>query len=272
VRALAFASGVAIRRRGCAIRIKSPLTAERTSAGDGSNSSDRFAMRPADPLDNPIWSALTGPQASMAFGAGLARRFAPDVSPLAGLAAPTAQAFADLAALAIPGARFAFFSPDLLDPPPEWSLAHAEALDQMLCRKQTPRRSREPCAMLRLGDSDASEMLALAGLTAPGPFLTQTHRMGRFLGVRTDRGVLAAMAGERLRLADYVEISAVCTAPEYRGRGYAEALMRALADRLHAEGRTPILHVLPANPARRLYEAIGFDLRRRLRLTIAVRS
>ena len=256
-------------RRAC---IKSSSPAERTSALDNANSSDQPAMPSADPLDNPIWSALTGPQANMAFGAGFARRFAPDVSPLAGLAAPTAPAFADLAAFAAPGARFAFFSPELLAPPPEWNVVNAEALDQMRCRKLTQPRASETCAMLPLGDADAGEMLALARLTAPGPFLARTHSMGRFLGVRTDRGALAAMAGERLHLADHVEISAVCTAPEYRGRGYAEALIRALASRLHAEGKTPILHVLPANPARRLYEAIGFDLRRRLRLTVAVRS
>ena len=164
-------------------------------------------MPSADPLDNPIWSALTGPQAEMAFGAGHARRLAADVSPLAGLAAPTAQAFADLAALAIPGARFALFSPEPLDPPQEWSVVNADALDQMRCRKLSRRRWRETCAMLPLGDAD--EMLALAGLTAPGPFLARTHSMGRFLGVRADSGELAAMAGERLRLADHVEISAV---------------------------------------------------------------
>jgi ribosomal protein S18 acetylase RimI-like enzyme len=256
-------------RRACN---KSSPPAERTSALDNADSSNQPAMRSADPLDNPIWSALTGPQADISFGAGYARRFAPDVSPLAGLAAPTAQAFADLAALAIPGARFALFSPEPLDPPPEWSVVNAEALDQMRCRKLTHRRSRETCAMLPLSDADADEMLALAGLTAPGPFLARTHSMGRFLGVRADNGELAAMAGERLRLADHVEISAVCTAPEFRGRGYAEALIRAMVERLHAEGKTPILHVLPANPARRLYEAIGFDLRRHLRLTVAVRA
>jgi len=146
---------------GAALFVSNPTDRRTNFGGDGSNSSDRFAMRPADPLDNPIWSALTGPQASMAFGAGLARRFAPDVSPLAGLAAPTAQAFADLAALAIPGARFAFFSPDLLDPPQNGASRTQSARSDALSQADASALARA----LRdapVGDSDASEMLALA--------------------------------------------------------------------------------------------------------------
>lgn len=52
--------------------------------------------------------------------------------------------------------------------------------------------------VLVLGDADAAEMLALATLTQPGPFLARTHTMGRFVGLRVN-GRLAAMAGERMR-------------------------------------------------------------------------
>src|SRR5262249_29997713 len=84
-----------------------------------------------------------------------------------------------------------------------------------------------------LTDADAPEMLALALLTKPGPFRTRTHRLGRFLGVR-DRGKLVAMAGERLTLDGFTEISAVCTHPDYRGRGYGAALLRAVGARILA--------------------------------------
>jgi hypothetical protein len=60
-------------------------------------------------------------------------------------------------------------------------------------------------ALVRPGDRDAPEMLALARLTEPGPFLPRTHVMGRFLGIRID-GRLAAMAGERMRFRGHIAL------------------------------------------------------------------
>ena len=50
--------------------------------------------------------------------------------------------------------------------------------------------------IVTLEDADAPEMLALARLTEPGPFLARTHVLGTFRGIRVG-GRLAAMAGER---------------------------------------------------------------------------
>ena len=112
------------------------------------------------------------------------------------------------------------------------------------------------------------EMLALALVTEPGPFSEGTIRMGRYFGVRSDEGRLIAMAGERLKLANYTEISAVCTDPAFRGRGYARALVAGLAAQALAEGCRPFLHVKTENGARGLYEALGFRLRRAINLTV----
>jgi predicted GNAT family acetyltransferase len=72
------------------------------------------------------------------------------------------------------------------------------------------------------------------------------------------------MAGERLRLPGWTEISAVCTDPAHRGRGLATRLVRAVAAGVRERGDTPFLHAAAANArAIRLYESIGFTLRRR---------
>jgi predicted GNAT family acetyltransferase len=72
------------------------------------------------------------------------------------------------------------------------------------------------------------------------------------------------MAGERLRLPGWTEISAVCTDPAYRGRGLATRLVRAVAAGIRERGETPFLHAAASNTqAIRLYEAIGFTLRSR---------
>ena len=90
-------------------------------------------------------------------------------------------------------------------------------------------------------DEDAPEMRALAALTKPGPFGSLTHRLGGFIGVKRE-GRLVAMAGERMRLDGFTEVSGVCTHPDHRGRGYAGALMRTVASRMLARGETPFLH------------------------------
>jgi hypothetical protein len=151
-------------------------------------------------LDNPIWFALTTEHRLLARSHGLARRYAPDVSPLAALLHPTNDAFADLQRLVSPGEHVALS---------RW-------IDQMICEASlTP----PPVVPLPLGTTDVPKMLELTAATEPGPFLPQTIQMGSYFGIRANDGRLVAMAGERLRSTAFAEISAVCTHPEFRGRG-----------------------------------------------------
>ena len=80
------------------------------------------------------------------------------------------------------------------------------------------------------------------------------------------------MAGERMHLAGYREISAVCTHPEFEGRGYARALVSRLIAAILDEGLTPFLHVEEANlRARSVYRKLGFAERSRLPLLVLER-
>jgi len=71
--------------------------------------------------------------------------------------------------------------------------------------------------------SDCNRMVR-AARADPGPFLPQTIQRGSYFGIRASDGRLVAMAGERLQSTAFGEISAVCTHPEFRGRGYARDL------------------------------------------------
>jgi predicted GNAT family acetyltransferase len=116
---------------------------------------------------------------------------------------------------------------------------------------------------VRLGPADVPEMLALTERTRPGPFLPRTVEMGVYLGIRRE-GALVAMAGERLHPPGWTEISAVCTDDAHRGQGLGTRLILAVAHGIRERGETPFLHAAADNTnAIRLYEALGFRLRRR---------
>jgi predicted GNAT family acetyltransferase len=101
-------------------------------------------------------------------------------------------------------------------------------------------------------------MVALAALTKPGPFGARTHELGTYLGIRQG-SKLISMAGERLQVPGYTEVSAVCTHPDHLGQGYAGILMTELMKRIRSRGETPFLHVREDNVrAVGLYEKLGF--------------
>jgi predicted GNAT family acetyltransferase len=77
------------------------------------------------------------------------------------------------------------------------------------------------------------------------------------------------MAGERMWLDGYREISTICTHPDFQGRGYVCRLVSHLVNINLSEGHTPFLHVMHDNErAISIYESLGFVERRRLPLII----
>jgi predicted GNAT family acetyltransferase len=115
--------------------------------------------------------------------------------------------------------------------------------------------------MRLLTAADAPEMVALATLTEPGPFRERTHELGLFLGIFEGER-LVSMAGQRTRSPGFVEVSAVCTHPDTRGKGYARTLMLAVMDDIRAGGDMPYLHAWADNHnAIRVYRDLGFTHR-----------
>jgi ribosomal protein S18 acetylase RimI-like enzyme len=218
-------------------------------------------------LDNPIWSALTSGHEAFARGDGLARRYPSAMSPLSGIADGSPEAFAALRELVAPGEGIGLFSAAPYEVPDGWNVLLSRWIDQMVC--ETPADA-DPHGIVSLSAEDVPAMVALAAQTQPGPFGTRTHEMGRYVGIK-DGSRLVAMAGERLSLAGWTEISAVCTDPDYAGRGYAGRLMRVLMAKVFADGKRPMLHVKTENGAKRLYAKLGFHVRREIQLTLLSR-
>jgi len=218
------------------------------------------------PLDHPIWSALSTRQQALAEGRGQARRFPPAIAPFADMADMSAESFAALGALMSRPEIAVLFTPHAVTAPPEFKILLAETGEQMI---GTPAESAIPgVEAVVLGAADVPAMLELTALTKPGPFSTRTHELGCFLGVRIN-GQLVAMAGERMKPANYTEITAVCVHPDHRGRGYAQMLLGAVARQIAARGETPFLHVFTSNTsAIALYRRQGMEIRRRFHITV----
>jgi GNAT superfamily N-acetyltransferase len=223
-------------------------------------------------LDNPIWQALISTHAHFAEARNGARKFPHEVSVLAGFFEPTPENYNSLAALLRPDERVGLFLEQPPDPPAPWTIDRTTPLLQMLCERRSPAGVHSNPGVIRLTEDDVPEMLALTKLTNPGPFGSRTHEMGDYWGIRI-AGTLAAMAGERLKLPGYTEISAVCTYPDHLGHGYASVLIAKLVDRIFNRGEQPFLHVLPENTrAIQVYERLGFAKRALLHLVVLRRN
>ena len=224
------------------------------------------ASNPSDVLllDNPIWHALSTEQAYLAQGNALAKRFPKAVAPFAGLPYQSEAAYRALQEN-LAGDIVALFLDSKPILPPNWSMITSGEIYQMVFDARLPVPANQ--GMRTLTPADVPEMLLLTALTEPGPFLPRTIELGRYFGIH-ESGRLVAMAGERLHLTGYTEVSAVCTHPDFRGRGYGNALMSAVVAGIVNRGETPFLHARPDNPAVHLYQKLGFQVRARLYLAV----
>ena len=209
-------------------------------------------------LDNPFWSALRSRHAHLAIGTDAVARYPADHAPFLGVAHADVDADAPLAALLAPGESVYLIgvAPRV---PAGMALDFHGDLVQMI--RTEPMPVPDGPAIVPLGDAQRDDVLALTALVYPHYFRERTLALGRYFGIYVD-GRLAAMAGERLATDRHQELSAICTHPDFLGRGYARRLTAWLSNDVLAAGRTPYLHVSPANArAKGLYEDMGFRLR-----------
>ncbi len=221
-------------------------------------------------LDRPIWHALITRQSSFAEGGSRAKRYQPAVSPFVATIDDTVTSLEAVRDLIPPDGTSAFLQSTNCPPIAGTEVVMAAEGVQMVAAKIFS--GEVETGIINLTDADAPEMQALAALTKPGPFLPRTHELGQFIGIR-ENGALVAMAGERMKLDGFTEVSAVCTHPDFRGRGLAGRLARIVSARICARGETPFLHAFASNAnAIRLYEALGFELRSKMFVILLRRS
>lgn len=236
------------------------------------NSDGTLEQTAADALDAVIWQALTGAQRRFAEGDDLARRYPAAVAPFAAVRETASASYDSLLRLVHDEEEVALFTVEAVEPPPVFQVTRRAPVDQMVLRAFPPRSRAADARSTPLSTADVPEMLDLVARTKPGPFGIRTIELGQYIG-RREGGRLVAMAGERMRIDGFTEISAVCVDPDYRGRGLGVDVMEALIGSIIARSDVPFLHVFSTNDsAIALYRKLGFVLRRRLHLAVLRRD
>lgn len=213
------------------------------------------------PLDNPIWESLASRHSPLALGRDGVLRYPAEIAPFLGVREPDLKVDTALHELVAPGEETLVIGP-LPQAPEGWTLEPLFGLVQMECPEPLPEVPGP--TIIELGAEHLADIHELVALVYPHYFRPRTTQLGRYFGIYLD-GRLAAMAGERMGPAGFREISAVCTHPDFLGRGLARRLMAWLSNDLIEGGLRPFLHVSPNNQrAMDLYERNGYRLRARL--------
>jgi GNAT superfamily N-acetyltransferase len=216
------------------------------------------------PLDDVAWHALSGPHAALADTAagGAARRYRDEIAPFSGVERLDGPGWRALADLVGPQGVAVLLRGEVPEPPAGWTtLLREDGATQYSAGDLVvpPPGIRE---VTELTAADSPDMVRLAAETEPGPFGPNSHLTGRWFGVRRE-GRLVAMAGERMRVEGFGEVSGVCVDPSVRGEGLGAVVTLAAAHGIRERGDHPVLHVREGNDrAHRLYRKIGFEVRR----------
>ena len=206
-------------------------------------------------IDNPFWTSLQTRHRALARGNGAWARYPPEFAPFLGIA----NADVDVSDALAPGDE-AFLLGVAPQVPADWRLHAFNPLAQMICPSLVA--VIDGPDIIELGDEHRIDVLALTTLVYPHYFRARTMDLGRYFGIYQD-GRLAAMIGERLGTDAHQEMSAICTHPDYVGRGYARRLTAWLTNQTLVQGRLPFLHVSHQNVrAKQIYEQLGYHVRR----------
>lgn len=217
------------------------------------------------PLDNPIWNALCTGSAKFAHGDNYCKFIQPEMGFFAGLSSYEEEDIQRLFAACATGQQVILFAPGHIELNDNWLVLNDHELLQMVCLNDLEFEM-TPVTLTKLVDQDIPAMIELTGLTKPGPFLNRTIDFGGYIGFFEGKR-LVSMAGKRLCPDPYVEISAVCTHPDFLGRGLSTRIMKSVIADVRASGKIPFLHVYPDNfSAVKVYERLGFEARASLRV------
>ncbi len=193
-------------------------------------------------LDNPVWHSLNENHKSFSISFGKLGCYQPDACPFAGYAggpeiSPEIEEYSKLINnFFIVGERPEF--------PRNLKLARELVCLQMVLDRSLDLEIHENIVVLN--NQHEKETFDLVNLVQPGYFMARTINLGNYYGIFKN-GILVAVAGERMKMDGFTEVSAIVTHPDHTGNGYAKQLIAHTTSKIFEEKKLPYLHVSETN-------------------------
>jgi ribosomal protein S18 acetylase RimI-like enzyme len=212
------------------------------------------------PLDNPVWHSLSETHAGLSIRYKHIRFYHPDYCPFGGFDQPHEIADAiDQYSLLTDNFFIVGEQPDLS--------GRLIIKNELVCLQMIftgDKRHDDSTDIVELSPAHQRDLFQLVNLVQPGYFKEKTASLGQYFGI-FENNQLVAVTGERMKMNDFVEVSAVVTHPDHLRKGYAKQLVMHGVNNILNQNKTPYLHVVETNAgAIGLYEKLGFTTRRRI--------
>jgi len=217
-------------------------------------------MKMYEKLDNPVWHSLSETHKDLSIDYHNIKFYQPAYCPFGGFidnnnVASRIDEYSKLINNLFVVGEKPFFSNKLF-------LKKELICVQMVLEKKTEAGIEED--LIKLDNAFSGALSSLVNEVQPGYFKKKTNLMGDYFGIVKD-GKLVAVTGERMKMKNFTEVSAVVTHPFYTGKGYASQLVGHTVNNIFNENKIPYLHVAETNlGAIRLYEKLGFTTRRKI--------
>lgn len=223
-------------------------------------------------LENIIWQSILHDAKKLTQCTEKAGLYHADVAPFAGMEEYNTENFKVLHSMVTDPRSLVFITGQEINIPDIWYVKMNMTIDQMLFSGRQSSFEFDNEHIIPLNETHVPQMLALTKQTVPGPFFRNTILFGQYHGI-FDGDRLVSMAGLRLSTLQYKEISAVCTHPDYLGKGFATLLIRHMISLILQDRHIPFLHVRSDNAgAIRVYEKLGFTFRKNMYLNTVSRK
>jgi ribosomal protein S18 acetylase RimI-like enzyme len=211
-------------------------------------------------LDNPVWNSLSESHSAFAIDYNGTKFYHPDYCPFGGFketenTSDAANQYSELA-------ENFFFVGEKPEIPASLKITKELVCLQMVIYNKIALPV--TAEIVKLTEKHNDELVHLVNLVQPGYFKTKTSSLGDYYGIFKNNQ-LVAITGERMKMNDFTEVSAIITHPDHTGKGYAKQLITHCVNAIFSQNKIPYLHVVESNTgAIGLYEKLGFVTRRKM--------
>ena len=209
-------------------------------------------------LDNPVWFSLSETHQSFAVDYGSVKFYHPDYCPFGGFEKGDAISI-DEYSMMVDNFFIVGEKPELSN---QLQLNKELVCLQMIVYNPIDIAINDP--IIKLSEEHIDALYELVNLVQPGYFKKKTALLGNYYGIFKNEEIVS-VTGERMRMNDFIEVSAVVTHPNHTGKGYAKQLVIHAVNEIFKQNKIPYLHVIKDNRgAIQLYEKLGFSTRREI--------